>query len=33
MMVRLVDYWLWALGIGLTEDPRRCATLIEWLNG
>jgi streptomycin 6-kinase len=31
--VRVVDYWLWALSIGLTEDPRRCATLIEWLKG
>ena len=30
-LVRVVDYWLWALGIGLTEDPRRCATLLEWL--
>lgn len=29
--VRVVDYWLWALSIGLTEDPRRCATLLEWL--
>lgn len=31
-IVRVVDYWLWALSIGLTEDPRRCATLIEWLS-
>ncbi len=30
-VVRVVDYWLWALSIGLTEDPRRCATLIDWL--
>ena len=30
-LVRVVDYWLWALGIGLTEDPRRCATLLDWL--
>ena len=30
-LVRVVDYWLWALSIGLTEDPRRCATLLEWL--
>ncbi len=29
--VRLVDYWLWALSIGLTEDPVRCATIIDWL--
>lgn len=31
MIVRLVDYWLWALSIGLTEDPRRCRKLIAWL--
>lgn len=30
-VVRLVDYWLWALGIGLTFDPARCATLLEWM--
>ena len=30
-LVRLVDYWLWGLGIGLTDDPARCATIIEWL--
>jgi len=30
--VRIVDYWLWALGIGLTEDPVRCARLIAWLD-
>jgi streptomycin 6-kinase len=30
-LVRVVDYWLWALSIGLTEDPRRCAMLLEWL--
>ena len=29
--IRLVDYWLWALSIGLTEDPARCATIIDWL--
>lgn len=29
--IRLVDYWLWALSIGLTEDPARCATVIDWL--
>ena len=29
--VRIVDYWLWALGIGLTEDPARCARLVDWL--
>ena len=31
MHLRIVDYWLWALGIGLTEDPLRCARLIDWL--
>lgn len=31
MLVRLVDYWLWALGVGLTIDPERCRTLIDWL--
>jgi streptomycin 6-kinase len=30
-LVRVVDYWLWALSIGLTEDPVRCETVIEWL--
>jgi streptomycin 6-kinase len=29
--VRVIDYWLWALEVGLTEDPRRCETLIEWM--
>ncbi|MBA2247792.1 MAG: hypothetical protein H0W23_06660 [Chloroflexia bacterium] len=31
LRVRAVDYWLWALGIGLTEDPVRCARLVDWL--
>ncbi|MBA2278442.1 MAG: hypothetical protein H0W06_11840, partial [Chloroflexia bacterium] len=31
-LVRVVDYWLWALSIGLTEDPRKCATLIDWMS-
>ncbi|MFD8078299.1 aminoglycoside phosphotransferase family protein [Streptomyces sp. NPDC059718] len=26
-LVRTVDYWLWALGIGLTEDPQMCRTV------
>jgi streptomycin 6-kinase len=30
-VVRLVDYWLWGLSEGLTEDPVRCSTLIGWL--
>lgn len=31
LRVRAVDYWLWALGNGLTEDPARCARLVDWL--
>ena len=31
LQVRIVDYWLWGLGIGLTEDPARCARLVAWL--
>lgn len=30
-IVRSVDYWLWGAGAGLTEDPKRCAALVEWL--
>ena len=30
-LVRCVDYWLWGLSIGLTNDPARCATIINWL--
>lgn len=30
-LVRVVDYWLWALDQGLTEDPARCRTLARWL--
>jgi streptomycin 6-kinase len=30
-LVRSVDYWLWGLGIGLTEDPARCAFITEAL--
>jgi streptomycin 6-kinase len=30
-LVRCVDYWLWALGVGLTEDPARCAAIVTWL--
>lgn len=32
LMVRLVDYWLWGLNIGLTIDPERCRTLLDWLD-
>ena len=27
VMFRTVDYWLWGLNAGLTEDPRRCQRL------
>jgi streptomycin 6-kinase len=30
-LVRCVDYWLWALDIGLTEDPLRCEIIVDWL--
>lgn len=30
--VRIVDYWLWGLEAGLTEDPARCARLVDWLS-
>lgn len=29
-LVRCVDYWLWGLGIGLTDDPARCEVLVRW---
>jgi streptomycin 6-kinase len=29
--LRCVDYWLWGLEHGLTEDPKRCARLITAL--
>jgi len=32
-MFRVVDYWLWALGIGYTEDPAQCALIAEYLTG
>lgn len=28
VVARTVDYWLWGLGVGLTEDPRRCAHVL-----
>ena len=31
LVVRTVDYWLWCAGAGLTEDPVRCARVIEAL--
>lgn len=30
-LVRVADYWLWGLGIGLTIDPGRCETIAAWL--
>ena len=30
-LVRCVDYWLWALSVGLTHDPDRCETIVNWL--
>jgi streptomycin 6-kinase len=30
-LVRCVDYWLWALSVGLTEDPVRCQAITTWL--
>ena len=28
-IVQAVDYWLWGLGHGLTEDPERCNRLVQ----
>jgi streptomycin 6-kinase len=30
-LIRCVDYWLWGLNIGLTEDPIRCKIITNWL--
>jgi len=30
-LARVVDYWIWALKEGFTEDPLRCRTLARWL--
>ncbi|MFC7531825.1 aminoglycoside phosphotransferase family protein [Actinoplanes sp. GCM10030250] len=30
---RAVDYWLWGLGAGLTEDPARCRRLVAAFDG
>jgi len=30
-LLRAVDYQLWGLNHGLTEDPALCATVIDWL--
>jgi streptomycin 6-kinase len=29
VVFRSVDYWLWGLNVGLTEDPRRCRALLR----
>ncbi|GAA2130199.1 aminoglycoside phosphotransferase family protein [Glycomyces algeriensis] len=31
VLVRAIDYWLWGLDAGLTEDPLRCHRLVEAL--
>ncbi|TCO19217.1 streptomycin 6-kinase [Kribbella steppae] len=31
VVYRTVDYWLWGLSVGLTEDPVRCARLMSAL--
>ena len=31
VVYRAVDYWLWGLSVGLTEDPVRCARLVSAL--
>jgi hypothetical protein len=28
VIFRTVDYWLWGLNAGLTEDPLRCRRLV-----
>jgi len=30
-LLRCVDYWLWGLSVGLTEEPARCAVIVAWL--
>jgi streptomycin 6-kinase len=31
-LLRAVDYQLWGLNLGLTEDPALCVTVIDWLS-
>lgn len=31
-LIRCVDYWMWALSVGLTEDPLCCQAIVDWLN-
>jgi streptomycin 6-kinase len=33
VIVRCVDYWLWGLDHGLTEDPKRCRLILQSLLG
>ena len=33
VFARTVDHWLWGLGVGLTEDPRRCARVLAAVLG
>ncbi|MGW9030063.1 hypothetical protein ACWGQ5_39425 [Streptomyces sp. NPDC055722] len=28
-VVRCIDYWLWGLDSGFTEDPLRCAAIVD----
>ena len=30
-LLRCVDYWLWSLSVGHSEDPERCRAIIEWI--
>lgn len=32
-LLRTVDYWLWAVSVGLTIDPVRCEVVATWLAG
>ncbi|MDQ6656907.1 MAG: aminoglycoside phosphotransferase family protein [Actinomycetota bacterium] len=31
ILLYTVDYWLWGLEVGLTEDPVRCGAIVDWL--
>jgi streptomycin 6-kinase len=31
-LLRAVDYQLWGLSLGLTEDPALCVTVLDWLS-
>lgn len=33
VVARTVDYWQWAVGVGLTDDPRRCARVLNAVLG